>query len=31
MLSHVHLGVNDFPAAFAFHAPLLQALGLQLK
>ncbi len=31
MLSHVHLGVNDFPAAFAFYAPLLQALGLQLK
>ncbi|SCB04161.1 hypothetical protein BN444_02533 [Xanthomonas translucens pv. translucens DSM 18974] len=28
MLSHVHLGVNDFPAAFAFYAPLLQALGL---
>ncbi len=31
MLSHVHLGVNDFPAAFAFYAPLLQLLGLQLK
>ncbi|MCC4596632.1 VOC family protein [Xanthomonas campestris pv. phormiicola] len=31
MLSHVHLGVNDFPAAFAFYAPLLQALGQQLK
>jgi catechol 2,3-dioxygenase-like lactoylglutathione lyase family enzyme len=31
MLSRVHLGVNDFPAAFAFYAPLLQALGLQLK
>ncbi|MBN6149057.1 VOC family protein [Xanthomonas sp. AmX2] len=31
MLSHVHLGVNDFAAAFAFYAPLLEVLGLQLK
>ncbi|WP_369943975.1 VOC family protein [Xanthomonas medicagonis] len=31
MLSHAHLGVNDFPAAFAFYAPLLQVLGLQLQ
>ncbi len=28
MLSHVHLGVNDVPAAFALYAPFLQALGL---
>lgn len=31
MLSHVFLGVTDFDRAFAFYAPLLASLGLQLK
>ena len=31
MLSHVHIGTNDFERAFAFYAPLMAALGLPLK
>jgi catechol 2,3-dioxygenase-like lactoylglutathione lyase family enzyme len=31
MLSHVHLGVNDFERAFAFYAPLMDTLGLTLR
>ncbi|MDL2354543.1 MAG: VOC family protein [Pseudomonadota bacterium] len=31
MLSHVHLGIGDFARAFDFYAPLMAALGLQLK
>lgn len=31
MLSHVHIGISDFPRAFAFYAPLMDALGLVLK
>jgi catechol 2,3-dioxygenase-like lactoylglutathione lyase family enzyme len=31
MLSHVHLGVNDFERAFAFYAPLMDTLGLKLR
>ncbi|MFK8253735.1 VOC family protein [Ancylobacter terrae] len=31
MLSHVHLGVSDFPRAFAFYSALLPELGLVLK
>ena len=31
MLSHVHIGVNDFARACAFYAPLMAELGLVLK
>lgn len=31
MLSHVFIGVNDFPRAFAFYSALLSELGLTLK
>ncbi len=31
MLSHVHIGVSDFPRAFAFYSPLMATLGLALK
>lgn len=31
MLSHVHIGISDFGRAFGFYAPLMAALGLQLK
>ena len=29
MLSHVFVGVSDFPRALAFYRPLMSALGLQ--
>ena len=31
MLSHVHIGVNDFERAMAFYGPLLERLGLALR
>ena len=31
MFSHVHIGISDFPRAFAFYTPLMAALGLVLK
>ncbi|MDR3506988.1 MAG: VOC family protein [Caulobacteraceae bacterium] len=31
MLSHVHLGVSDFPRDLAFYERLLPILGLELK
>jgi catechol 2,3-dioxygenase-like lactoylglutathione lyase family enzyme len=31
MLSHVHLGTNDFASAFRFYAVLLEELGLRLR
>lgn len=31
MFSHIFTGVGDFDRAFAFYAPLLQALGLTLR
>jgi catechol 2,3-dioxygenase-like lactoylglutathione lyase family enzyme len=31
MLSHVFVGVTDFPRAFAFYAAVLDTLGLKLK
>ncbi len=31
MLSHVHVGVNDFGRAMAFYGPLLGRLGLVLR
>ncbi|MBC3885757.1 VOC family protein [Undibacterium griseum] len=31
MISHIFIGVNDFPRAFGFYAAVLQELGLQLK
>jgi catechol 2,3-dioxygenase-like lactoylglutathione lyase family enzyme len=31
MLSHVHIGIGDFGRALGFYAPLMDALGLQLK
>lgn len=31
MFSHIHVGVGDFARAMAFYAPLLDALGLELK
>ena len=31
MLSHVHVGISDFPRAFTFYTPLMAALGLALK
>ena len=31
MLSHVHVGITDFPRAFSFYAALMDALGLPLK
>ena len=31
MLSHVHIGTNDFSAAFAFYAPMMKQLGLVTK
>jgi catechol 2,3-dioxygenase-like lactoylglutathione lyase family enzyme len=31
MLSHVFIGITGFERAFAFYAPLMEALGLQLK
>jgi len=31
MLSHVHIGVNDFDRAFAFYHSLMKELGFALK
>lgn len=31
MLSHIFLGISNFDRAFAFYAPLMASLGLQLK
>jgi catechol 2,3-dioxygenase-like lactoylglutathione lyase family enzyme len=31
MLSHTHLGVTDFPRAFAFYSILMEELGCVLK
>jgi catechol 2,3-dioxygenase-like lactoylglutathione lyase family enzyme len=31
MFSHIHVGVSDFDRAMAFYAPLMSALGLELK
>src|SRR5688572_16021389 len=31
MISHVHVGVNDFERAFAFYSVVMDALGLPLK
>ena len=31
MISHVHVGVDDFARAFAFYSAVLPALGLELK
>jgi len=31
MFSHIFIGVTDFPAAHAFYAPLMEALGLRQR
>lgn len=31
MLSHVHIGINDFERAFAFYRGIMDALGFSLK
>ena len=31
MISHVHIGINDFPRAFAFYEAIMRELGLNLK
>ena len=31
MFSHVHVGVTDFPRAFRFYSPIMEALRLPLK
>jgi catechol 2,3-dioxygenase-like lactoylglutathione lyase family enzyme len=31
VLSHVHIGVTDFPRAFAFYSGVMNTLGLPLK
>lgn len=31
MISHVFIGITDFPRALAFYAPVLESLGLVLK
>mgnify|MGYP003352959615 CR=1 FL=1 len=31
MLSHIYIGINDFPRAHAFYAPLAELLGLVPK
>jgi catechol 2,3-dioxygenase-like lactoylglutathione lyase family enzyme len=31
MFSHIHIGIGDFEPAFGFYAPIMAALGLQLK
>ena len=31
MLSHVHIGIDDFSRSFAFYAAVLEELGLVLK
>lgn len=31
MLSHVYIGINDFPRAFRFYSQVMKPLGLTLK
>jgi hypothetical protein len=31
MISHVHVGIDDFDRAFAFYSAVLPVLGLELK
>ena len=31
MLSHVHIGVTDFPRAFSFYSAVMRVLGFPLK
>jgi len=31
MISHVHIGITDFPRAFAFYPSVMETLGLQLR
>lgn len=31
MISHVYIGITDFPRALAFYTPVLDSLGLVLK
>lgn len=31
MLSHVHVGVSDFPRSYAFYSALFEVLGLELR
>jgi catechol 2,3-dioxygenase-like lactoylglutathione lyase family enzyme len=31
MLSHVHIGITDFPRAFAFYSALMETLGYPLR
>jgi catechol 2,3-dioxygenase-like lactoylglutathione lyase family enzyme len=31
MLSHIHIGVTDLARAYAFYAPIMEALGCRLK
>lgn len=31
MLSHVHLGISDFPRVFAFYTAVMKALGFPLR
>lgn len=31
MISHVHIGITDFPRAFAFYGAVMEALGYPLR
>jgi catechol 2,3-dioxygenase-like lactoylglutathione lyase family enzyme len=31
LISHIFIGITDFPRALRFYSPLMQTLGLQLK
>jgi catechol 2,3-dioxygenase-like lactoylglutathione lyase family enzyme len=31
MLSHIHIGINDFDRALSFYSPIMKALNLELK
>jgi catechol 2,3-dioxygenase-like lactoylglutathione lyase family enzyme len=31
MLSHVHIGISDFPRAFAFYSAVMEPLGFPLR
>ena len=31
MISHVHVGIDDFERAFAFYSTVLPVLGLEMK
>lgn len=31
MFSHIHIGITDFPRAFAFYAAVMAELGLELR